>query len=112
MNLNMFFDALTKEEKAELLKIALQWRDGPLKIILQWRDGPKYEIPTTTKTPVTDWINQHPQMSTKLSNILRGFYNDEPPFLYMEEINKHDFLCSRNAGIKSWKEFVKLRGWE
>jgi hypothetical protein len=65
------------------------------------------------KTEIKDWINSlDRQPSTKLANILLDqfrFSEGNPPFKYIEDITKREFLQLRQAGKQSWEEFLELR---
>ncbi|MBS9522397.1 hypothetical protein KI659_00060 [Litoribacter alkaliphilus] len=58
------------------------------------------------KTPIEDWFANLPEEpSGRLKNIL--LHN--PPFEYLEDITKFQFLRQRNAGEVTWTEFEKLK---
>ena len=66
----------------------------------------------TEKTPIRKWIHEkydeQKQMSVRLYNVL----NENARHLgYLEYIDKQSFLQCRNAGEKTWQEFVTIRGY-
>tara|TARA_R110000803_G_scaffold61223_4_gene120997 strand:- start:5336 stop:5614 length:279 start_codon:yes stop_codon:yes gene_type:complete len=66
------------------------------------------------KTKVNEW-NKLSGCSARLSNILEGKYLTTSQLRYkieyIEDITKKTFKKQRNAGLKSWNEFVELRGY-
>lgn len=60
---------------------------------------------------VADWIRKH-DVSTKLYKALRprDFYGNliKPPFKYVDEINKREFMMIKNVGINTWIELRDL----
>ena len=72
------------------------------------------------KIPASKW-DKLDQCSTKLRNILEGKFNYYLDKNYnriyhgqiqdINSLNMHSFLKIRNAGKKTWEEFVKLRGF-
>jgi len=70
-----------------------------------------------TLTPIHEWVEAQPKISTRLMNVLGvsrygALSSKIPSFDLVEIITKRAFLQRRNAGKKSWEEFVQLRGWE
>ncbi len=63
-----------------------------------------------SKTPIKLW---EPYMNGGLPIRVRQALNHiiEHPFEYLEDVTKIRFLQTRNVGIDSWNEFVKLRGY-
>lgn len=58
---------------------------------------------------VADFI-QTAQMTTRLKNVLKRYiytFGDS----FMPQVPKKEFRRLRNGGIKSWNEFVNLRGY-
>lgn len=68
------------------------------------------EMKKNTKMPVAEWIKQNRNISVKLHNCLTGAYQQIPPFEFIEDINKSDFLRLRNVGLQTWKEFCDVTG--
>lgn len=64
------------------------------------------------KTEIHDWIKEHnTSVNSKLYNILLnkyGFEDGVPPFKYVEDITKKEFLRLRGAGMKSLLELESL----
>lgn len=64
-------------------------------------------INTDKNIKVVDWIHTV-NISCRLYNVLKSkFHDDEVQFL-----DKKMFMSARNAGEKTWQEFVRLRGLE
>lgn len=64
------------------------------------------------KTDINAWARSLPtKMSMRLHNLLirNYYYENGPPFLYLEDVNARDFLKLRNAGKGSWDEFCELK---
>ena len=74
------------------------------------------EAKNRKKTEIKDWINSlKTPISTKLSNILLDafrFSEGNPPFKYVEDVTKLEFMRLRQAGKESWAEFCTLREFE
>ncbi len=67
----------------------------------------------SNKTKIESWINSlEYKLSVRLSNVLlkSQWGEDEKPFKYIEDVNKKEFMRLRNAGKKTWSEFLDLRG--
>ena len=60
------------------------------------------------KTTILNWIPYH-TCSTRLHNVLRE--NFVIGDFFLEDIDKDLFFRFRNGGMKSWLEFVELRGY-
>ena len=60
------------------------------------------------KTPIKQWSKLE-QCSTRLQRILIREAHNWLGIEYIEDITKYDFFRCRQAGIKSWEEFKKLR---
>ena len=64
-------------------------------------------------TPVLKWDKFH-ECSARLRSalILADYYNKEYGYNYfIETIDRDSFRKIRNAGHKTWAEFVRLRGY-
>lgn len=102
MDITVLFSAMTETEKEEILQEAIKWK------------GINYISESTSFTPIETWIKQHPTASLKLKNSLRKVYGigwRGTDFSFIEEVTKSNFLSIRYAGIGTWNEFVKLRGY-
>ena len=67
------------------------------------------------KTEISEWLANLPRKpSVRLYNTLTGNYwgGKTNPFKYIEDITQFDFVRARNAGKKTWEEFVELRKLE
>lgn len=108
MKIDVLFAAFNDDEREEMFKLITDWKI-PNPIIIN----------TTEKlTPVREWVKLQPDISERLIQILlvTRFFNrpcpdEDLPFRFIEQINRKHFLRIRNAGLKSWDEFVKLRGY-
>ena len=60
------------------------------------------------KTLTSNWVHYH-TCSTRLHRILKN--NSYGGEFFIEDINKTLFFKFRNAGRKSWIEFIELRGY-
>ena len=74
------------------------------------------------KTSIEHWLLENrDKCSERLINIItdekikltRGYYGKtlEGGFKYIEDITEKIFLIQRNAGKKTWEEFVSVRGY-
>ena len=66
-----------------------------------------------SKTPFLKW-DKFNKCSTRLKGVLRlaEYYNEKYDYNYfIETIDWSQFKKIRNAGKKSWEEFVRLRGY-
>lgn len=61
------------------------------------------------KTPINEWKHIN-KCSMRLHHILYSIRNPDR-WTYIEDVSRHSFLRQRNAGIVTWTEFVKLRGY-
>ena len=62
------------------------------------------------KTPIEEWVySRNP--TVRLCNIFLNDPLDQQPFKYVEDVTEDKFKQRRNAGKKTWEEFVKLRGY-
>jgi hypothetical protein len=59
-------------------------------------------------TPLEQWLEKVPA-STRLYNILLDQLESEKAVTRVEDLTWHRFRWLRNAGIKSWQEFERLR---
>lgn len=91
MNLQIFLEALSDEQKQQLRELL---------------NGPGYK----ELTRITDFIrdNKH-RMSTRLQNILK--YNQWAIGDFVETVDPDQLKNVRNAGEKTKQEFIKLRGY-
>jgi hypothetical protein len=63
------------------------------------------------KTSMKLWMQEIPtaqRMGVRLKNVLK---TNSKSLNYLEDITQKNFLDCRNAGAKTWAEFVKLRGY-
>ncbi len=107
--------------KMEVLGI-LRYLGGKLeREILSSKDGvikTKFE-PTNQLTPIEEWIFKQPTISFRLKNVLISLSKNSRQWIgdkfvykklkYIEEVTKNTMRRARNAGIKTQKEFEKLR---
>ena len=77
--------------------------DSDKRNIARWLK--KEKIKASNEMLVKDWI-ETVKISVRLTNLLKHKFWD----LYPSEITKGMFLMTRNAGIKTWKEFEEVRG--
>lgn len=65
------------------------------------------------KTKISDWLEINKgKMSSRLYNVLMKEYNTTDwinATKYVEDIDKRTFTRIRNAGLKSWHEFLELQ---
>ncbi len=101
MNIDILFQALSDDEKERLLQLISNWK-----------------FPDKSKerklTPIEEWVGLQTEISVRLKNVLLKGYQDSSGqlrFKFVELILKKDFFHRRNAGKKSWQEFVRLRGF-
>lgn len=66
----------------------------------------KKNVENFGKTLLGDW-DKIGACSTRLRNILQNHSNN----YYIEDISYSTFKTFRDAGKKTWSEFVKLRGY-
>ncbi|MFL1896813.1 hypothetical protein ACJRPK_13990 [Aquimarina sp. 2-A2] len=66
----------------------------------------KIKIENSEKTPNKEWLESN-ACSTRLRNII--YYDDY--FKYIEDWEKKEFIRIRGAGLKTWNEFERLRGF-
>lgn len=105
-------NGLKNFEALGLLTFALRTIEAKMTSCATEQDKPK------TKITIDDFIQSKPTMSVRLINILTSkekVYNDdyeviglENIFKTLDDVSKHRFLMVRNAGLKSWHEFVDL----
>ncbi len=67
------------------------------------------EMRSDSKTKVVEWVLID-HCSVRLYNVLK-FNKDDARMRYIEDITKANFIKCRNAGLRSWNEFVELRGY-
>ena len=82
-----------------------------LDVVTEYHSQLKVEVEEHTKTLTENWVNAHQdKMSARLLNAVK-YRNDDwstkPKFI--EDWTKSEFLKMRNAGLKTWHEFEKLR---
>ncbi len=63
-----------------------------------------------SKTDLKNWAYNLPLVSIRLLNVVTALY-DEKTVVYLEEVTKQHFDFRKNAGIKTWTEFVEARGY-
>jgi len=66
------------------------------------------------KTMTHEW-DRLSECSTRLYNVLTGAYGcgnqNEIKMEFIEDITRKDFKRQKLAGLKSWLEFIELRGF-
>jgi hypothetical protein len=88
MNLKELLDSMDEEEKLELYS----------------------ELKQNFRTDLKKWTYNQPYISIRLLNILTAIYNEKSA-IYLEDVTKTHFDVRRNAGLKTWMEFIELRGY-
>jgi len=78
-------------------------------------------LTNSNKTSVLDWIQNTPNISSRLKAALYGapwydikkfgFDLKKMPFEFIEDITKREFFGQRIRGEMIWNEFVQLRGY-
>lgn len=110
MNVDLLYSLLTNDAKKELLKLLIM--DDSLNA------KPKEEVPNIPPIKhdilLDDWvaIMLHKRLiNMRLYNCLKWETGTNRRFfgVYLNEIEEHHILSLRNAGKKSWEEFVQLR---
>lgn len=96
MDVKKLFSCLSDEEKLELGRLL----KGDEEISIPVGLGDK---------SVLEWI-ETADITVRLYNCLRD-YCDESTTVLLRQVSKRQFLSIRNAGEKSWSEFVELRGF-
>jgi len=98
MNIEILVKCLSESEKRKLLDI----------LILEL----PYKSPTGHLTPIREWLAIHEgNLGVALTTILLYGSRGDPPFEFVEQINRAEFYKCRGAGKKSWNKFEKLRGY-
>jgi len=79
------------------------------------------KLTNSNKTSVLDWIQNTPNISSRLKAALYGapwydikkfgFDLKKMPFEFIEDITKREFFGQRIKGEMIWNEFVQLRGY-
>ena len=79
------------------------------------------KLTNSNKTSVLDWIQNTPNISSRLKAALYGapwydikkfgFDLKKMPFEFIEDITKRKFFGQRIKGEMIWNEFVQLRGY-
>lgn len=90
---------VTKEQYLEALDVIEKYHSQILII--------KEQINQLHKTRVEDWIR-----TVHVSQRLRNLLLVNLPFMYIEDINKREFLMLRKAGKLTLNELEKLLGWK
>jgi len=88
---------ITREEYNKALDIVEQYHQ---QLVLK-----KADIILFEQKDWTYWEKLNTECSIRLKNIILS-----NPHLNLEDMNERLFLRLRNAGRKTWTEFIKLRG--
>lgn len=106
MNAKLFLESLDQDEQISLLSELLKL------------PGNNNELDEIGLTPIDIWIASQEKISSRLCHILlepskywRHEFQNEWEIPFIEKIHEKEFMSCRNAGKKTWDEFVKLRGY-
>ena len=98
MDIEKLFSCLSDEEKLELGRLLKGGEERSVSVSVGLGDK-----------LVLEWI-ETADITVRLYNCLRD-YCDESSTVLLRHVSKRQFLSFRNAGEKSWNEFVELRGF-
>jgi len=102
MNIQQLFQCLTREEKIQLFQCLTRREKIYLKKLL-------IDEQSDTSLTVFQWCDIV-KPSQRLYNILHMAFRRDSKKKVMD-ITRDDLMMIRNCGIKTWNEFVKLRGY-
>ena len=66
------------------------------------------------KTTIREFLVINKDLDTRTRNALiriDGYYKEKQSIMYIEDLDRTTFLKTRDAGKKSWENFVKARGY-
>lgn len=99
MNIKKLFECLTEEEKTEMFSLL---KNDPIFIDRELNSVSKF----------LEKYSANSTMSRRLyNNLTMGIKHHGWGLLSVKELTLEKFTYQRNAGKKSWEEFVEMRGY-
>ena len=94
--------------------ITIEQYNKAVQIINEFHEQIAKSIEATSKTTIREFLVANKDLDTRTRNALHMVDNDHKEkrnIMYVEDLDRTTFLKTRDAGKKSWENFIKARGY-
>ena len=94
--------------------ITIEQYNKAVQIIKEFNEQISKSIKAVSKTTIREFLLANKDLDTRTRGVLSNIdydYKEYNSIMYIEDLDRTTFLKKRNAGKKSWENFIKARGY-
>lgn len=94
--------------------ITIEQYNKAIQIINEFHEQISKSIEVVSKTTISEFLVVNKVLDTRTRNALIRIdddYKKDNRIMYVEDLDRTTFLKTRDAGKKSWENFIKARGY-